>query len=68
MKKTCIALALFGLLLAVVALPAVAAPPDYKPWGELLAKYYDPAATLSDEQIHELVRIGTSAPTSFRVT
>ncbi len=28
-------------------------------------KYYDPAATLSDEQIRELVRIGTSAPTSF---
>jgi hypothetical protein len=40
MKKT---LALFGLLLAVAALPAVAAPPDYKPWGELLSKYYDPA-------------------------
>jgi hypothetical protein len=40
MKKT---LALFVLLLAVAALPAVAAPPDYKPWGELLAKYYDPA-------------------------
>ena len=31
------------------------------------AKYYDPAATLSDEQIHELVRIGTSAPTSFHL-
>ena len=29
------------------------------------AKYYDPAATLSDDQICELVRIGTTAPTSF---
>ena len=27
------------------------------------AKYYDPDATLSDEQIYELVRIGTTAPT-----
>jgi nitroreductase len=26
---------------------------------------YDPAATLSDDQIHELVRIATTAPTSF---
>jgi nitroreductase len=31
------------------------------------AKYYDPNATLSDEQIRELVRIGTSAPTSFHL-
>jgi nitroreductase len=31
------------------------------------AKYYDRAATLSDEQIRELVRIGTSAPTSFHL-
>jgi len=31
------------------------------------AKYYDPAATLSDEQIRELVQIGTSAPTSFHL-
>jgi nitroreductase len=31
------------------------------------AKYYDPAARLSDEQIRELVRIGTSAPTSFHM-
>src|SRR6266849_5504672 len=28
------------------------------------AKYYDPAATLSDDEIRELVRIGTTAPTS----
>ncbi|MFZ6647403.1 nitroreductase family protein [Undibacterium sp. TJN25] len=31
------------------------------------AKYYDPAATLSDEEIFELVRIGTAAPTSFHL-
>ncbi|WP_433964325.1 nitroreductase family protein [Tunturiibacter gelidiferens] len=30
-------------------------------------KYYDPATTLSDDQIRELVRIGTSAPTSFHL-
>src|SRR3546814_12923449 len=29
------------------------------------AKYSDPAATLSDDQLRKLVRIGTSAPTSF---
>jgi nitroreductase len=31
------------------------------------AKYYDPAAILSDEQIRGLVRIGTTAPTSFHL-
>ncbi|WP_197957995.1 nitroreductase family protein [Bradyrhizobium agreste] len=31
------------------------------------AKYYDPTATLSDDQIRQLVRIGTSAPTSFHL-
>jgi nitroreductase len=31
------------------------------------AKYYDPAAILSDDQIRELVQIGTSAPTSFHM-
>ena len=30
-------------------------------------KYYDPAAALSDDQIRELVRIGTTAPTSFHL-
>jgi len=30
-------------------------------------KYYDPSATLSDDQIRELVRIGTTAPTSFHL-
>ena len=36
------ACALLGLLLAA-SLPASAAPPDYRLWGDLLAKYYDPA-------------------------
>ncbi|WP_342738775.1 nitroreductase family protein [Bradyrhizobium sp. B117] len=31
------------------------------------AKYYDATAVLSDDQIRELVRIGTSAPTSFHL-
>jgi len=31
------------------------------------AKYYDSMAVLSDNQIRELVRIGTSAPTSFHL-
>ncbi|WP_448095942.1 nitroreductase family protein [Luteibacter yeojuensis] len=31
------------------------------------AKYYDPQATLSDDEIRELVRIGTTAPTSFHL-
>jgi nitroreductase len=30
-------------------------------------KYFDPAATLSDDQIRELVRIGITAPTSFHL-
>jgi nitroreductase len=31
------------------------------------AKYYDPTATLTDDQIRGLVRVGTSAPTSFHL-
>jgi len=31
------------------------------------AKYYDPSFTLSDDQIKELVRITTTAPTSFHL-
>jgi hypothetical protein len=31
------------------------------------AKYYDPTTKLSDEQICDLVLIGTSAPTSFHL-
>jgi nitroreductase len=30
-------------------------------------KYFDPSATLNDDQIRELVRIGTTAPTSFHL-
>ncbi|MFC0402158.1 nitroreductase family protein [Paraburkholderia rhizosphaerae] len=30
-------------------------------------KYYDPAATLSDDEIRQLVQIGTTAPTSFHL-
>ncbi len=30
-------------------------------------KYYDPTGALSDDQIRELVRIGTTAPTSFHL-
>jgi len=42
MKTMNLTLLLLGLLLA--ALPAAAVnPPDYKLWGDLLAKYYDPA-------------------------
>jgi hypothetical protein len=42
MNAKTLALTLFGLLLAV--LPAAAVnPPDYKLWGDLLSKYYDPA-------------------------
>jgi hypothetical protein len=40
MKTTVLALALLGLAAAV---PALAAPPDYRLWRDLLAKYYDPA-------------------------
>src|ERR1700744_6255058 len=31
------------------------------------AKYYDTEAALNDEEIRDLVRIGTSAPTSFHL-
>ncbi|WP_027921767.1 nitroreductase family protein [Pseudomonas sp. URMO17WK12:I12] len=31
------------------------------------SKFYDPTAVLSDDQIRELVRIGTTAPTSFNL-
>jgi hypothetical protein len=42
LKTLTLASALLGLLLA--ALPAAAvSPPDYKAWGDLLTKYYDPA-------------------------
>lgn len=35
--------------------------------GRSTAKYYDREAILSDDEIHELVRIGTTAPTSFHL-
>src|ERR1700742_1167529 len=43
--KTASEILLIGLaLLAVLVAPAAAiAPPDYKAWGDLLSKYYDPA-------------------------
>ncbi len=31
------------------------------------AKYYDTTAVLSDDQIRDLVQIGTTAPTSFHL-
>ncbi len=41
-------------LLAAVAGPAGAAvPPDYKAWGELLAKYYDPARGMNYKALKE---------------
>jgi len=44
MKTTTDVLLICLALLAVLAAPvAAAAPPDYKVWGELLSKYYDPA-------------------------
>src|SRR5215210_1193008 len=38
---------LFLLLVAPAVLTAAAPPPDYKPWQDLLAKYYDPARGMS---------------------
>ena len=38
---------LFGLLIALAGPAKAAAPPDYKAWGELLSKYYDPAKGMS---------------------
>jgi nitroreductase len=35
--------------------------------GRSAAKYYDTAASLTDDQIRELVQIGTTAPTSFHL-
>src|SRR5258706_9745589 len=44
MKTTIEVLLLSFALMAVLVAPvAAAAPPDYKVWGELLSKYYDPA-------------------------
>lgn len=45
-------LILFGLL-AMAVPAAAAAPPDYKPWGELLSKYYDPAKGMNYKALKE---------------
>ena len=50
MNVKTLTLPLFGLLLA--ALPAAAVnPPDYKLWGDLLSKYYDPAKGMDYEAL-----------------
>lgn len=41
------------LLAAFVAPVAAAAPPDYKPWGDLLAKYYDPAKGMNYKELKD---------------
>lgn len=52
MKTTNLTLILLGLL--VMAVPAgAAAPPDYKVWGELLAKHYDPARGMNYKALKE---------------
>ena len=44
MKTTTDVLLVCLVLVAILVAPAAAAaPPDYKPWGDLLTKYYDPA-------------------------
>jgi uncharacterized protein DUF547 len=53
MKMMNVTLILFSLL-AFAALPAAAAaPPDYKVWGELLSKYYDPAKGMNYKALKE---------------
>ena len=52
MKMMNLTLILLGLL--SVAVPAgAAAPPDYKAWGDLLAKYYDPAQGMNYKGLKE---------------
>src|ERR1044071_2330014 len=45
-KTACLAIALLALP-ALGAAPAHAAAPDYSAWGQLLARYYDPARGMS---------------------
>ena len=72
LKTLSLASALLGLLLA--ALPAAAVtPPDYKLWGDLLAKYYDPAKGMNykglkandkktlDELRHQMAQVDVGA-------
>jgi hypothetical protein len=52
MKMTNLTLGLLGLL--AMAVPAgAAAPPNYKVWGDLLAKYYDPAKGMNYKALKE---------------
>jgi hypothetical protein len=52
MKMTNLTLILLGLL-AMAVPAAAAAPPDYKVWGNLLAKYYDPARGMNYKALKE---------------
>ena len=52
MKITNLALVLLGML-AMAGPARAAAPPDYKPWGELLSKYYDPAKGMNYKGLKE---------------
>ena len=52
MKMTNLTLILLGLL-AMAAPAGAAAPPDYKVWGDLLAKYYDPAKGMNYKALKE---------------
>jgi hypothetical protein len=52
MKMMNLTLILLGLL--AMAVPAgAAAPPDYKVWGELISKYYDPAKGMNYKALKE---------------
>ena len=52
MKMMNLTLILLGLL--ALAVPAgAAAPPDYKPWGNLLAKHYDPVKGMNYKALKE---------------
>jgi hypothetical protein len=46
-------LCLLALLAATITRAAHAAPPDYKPWQDLLTKYYDPARGMSYKSLKE---------------
>ena len=48
-----ITLAVLGLLTAFAIPAAAAPPPDYKVWGELLGKYYDPAQGMNYKGLKE---------------
>lgn len=52
-KMTNLTLVLLGLLIAVAVPAGAAAPPDYKAWGDLLTKYYDPAKGMNYKALKE---------------